>query len=155
AVGPGLAAPAGTQELDAAGMIVAPGLVDTHRHKWKTPLRSMSAHPPGPGDFKGMIGAGRADGPGRTHPPTPPACAEAVTSGITTVHDWCHNVRGPGYAEAGVRALAESGLRARFSFGVAAGHPSDQTMDLDGLERLHRDWDACSEGGRLSLGMAW
>jgi cytosine/adenosine deaminase-related metal-dependent hydrolase len=28
-------------------------------------------------------------------------------------------------------------------------------MDLGGLERLHRDWDACSAGGRLSLGMAW
>jgi len=155
AVGPGLAAPAGTQELDAAGMIVAPGLVDTHWHMWNTLLRSMSADPSGPGYFKVMIGAGRAYGPGDIYASTRLACAEAVTSGITTVHDWCHNVRGPGYAEAGVRALAESGLRARFSFGVAAGHPSDQTMDLDGLERLHRDWDACSEGGRLSLGMAW
>ena len=28
-------------------------------------------------------------------------------------------------------------------------------MDLAGLERLHRDWDGCSAGGRLSLGMAW
>ena len=155
AVGPGLAVPAGTPELDATGMIVAPGLVDTHWHMWNTLLRSMSADPSGPGYFKVMIGAGRAYGPDDIYASTRLACAEAVSSGITTVHDWCHNVRGPGYAEAGVRALAESGLRARFSYGVAAGHPSDQTMDLDGLERLHRDWDGRSEGGRLSLGMAW
>ncbi len=54
-----------------------------------------------------------------------------------------------------MRALAEAGLRARFSYGVPAGHPNDQAMDTGGLERLHRDWDACSAGGRLSLGMAW
>jgi cytosine/adenosine deaminase-related metal-dependent hydrolase len=155
AVGPDLAVPPGTAALDAAGMIVAPGLVDTHWHMWNTLLRSMSADPSGPGYFKVMIGAGRAYGPGDIYASTRLACAEAISSGITTVHDWCHNVRGPGYAEAAVRALAEAGLRARFSCGVPAGHPNDQTMDLGGLERLHRDWDACSAGGRLSLGMAW
>jgi cytosine/adenosine deaminase-related metal-dependent hydrolase len=43
------------------------------------------------------------------------ACAEAIGSGLTTVHDWCHNVRGQAHAEASLRALAESGLRGRFS----------------------------------------
>jgi imidazolonepropionase-like amidohydrolase len=33
AVGAGLTAPAGATELDATGMIVAPGLVDTHWHR--------------------------------------------------------------------------------------------------------------------------
>jgi 5-methylthioadenosine/S-adenosylhomocysteine deaminase len=41
AVGTGLDAP-GAQEIDARGMIVAPGLVDTHWHMWNTLLRSMS-----------------------------------------------------------------------------------------------------------------
>ena len=155
AAGPGLAVPPGTPELDATGMIVAPGLVDTHWHMWNTLLRCMSADPSGPGYFKVMIGAGRLYGPDDIYASTRLACAEAVSSGITTVHDWCHNVRGPGYAEAGVRALDESGLRGRFSYGVSAGHPNDQPMDLAGLERLHHGWDACSAGGRLSLGMAW
>ena len=47
AVGTGLAAPAGAAELDAAGMIVAPGLVDTHWHPWNTLLRGMSEGGPG------------------------------------------------------------------------------------------------------------
>src|SRR6516162_6918557 len=42
AVGTSLAAPAGARELDATGMIVAPGLVDTHWHMWNTLLRGMS-----------------------------------------------------------------------------------------------------------------
>jgi cytosine/adenosine deaminase-related metal-dependent hydrolase len=104
---------------------------------------------------------GRAFTDGDIYQGTLLACAEAINSGITTVHDWCHNVRGPAHAEAGLRALAESGLRARFSYGYAAGQPNDQAMDTGGLRALHRDWDSWSgqsapgRAGRLTLGMAW
>ena len=153
AVGTGLAAPAGAQVLDAAGMIVAPGLVDTHWHLWNTLLRGMSEG--GPGYFRVCRGLGPAFGPGDVYQGTLLGCAEAVSSGITTVHDWCHNVRGPEYAEAGLAALARSGLRARFSYGYPAAHPNDQVMDLAGLRRLHAEWDGRAPGGLLSLGMAW
>jgi cytosine/adenosine deaminase-related metal-dependent hydrolase len=153
AVGTGLAAPAGAQVLDAAGMIVAPGLVDTHWHLWNTLLRGMSAG--GPGYFRVCRGLGPAFGPGDVYVGTLLACAEAVSSGITTVHDWCHNVRGPEHAEAGLRALARSGLRARFSYGYPAGVPNDQVMDLAGLRRLHAEWGGRAAPGLLSLGMAW
>jgi 5-methylthioadenosine/S-adenosylhomocysteine deaminase len=152
AVGPGLAAP-GVAELDAQGTIVAPGLVDTHWHLWNTLLRSMSDG--GAGYFRVTVGLGLLFGPDDIYQGTRLGCAEAINSGITTVHDWCHNLRSPGHAEAALRALAASGLRARFSYGYAAGHGNDQPMDLAGLAALHRDWAAWSAGGRLSLGMAW
>jgi 5-methylthioadenosine/S-adenosylhomocysteine deaminase len=164
AVGTGLDAP-GTREIDARGMIVAPGLVDTHWHMWNTLLRSMSGGMPGEdgpaGYFPVTARLGRAFTDGDLYQGTLLACAEAINSGITTVHDWCHNVRGPAHAEAGLRALAESGLRARFSYGYAAGQPNDQAMDIGGLRALHRDWDSWSgpsapgRAGRLTLGMAW
>jgi 5-methylthioadenosine/S-adenosylhomocysteine deaminase len=153
AAGPGLAVPPGTAELDASGLIVAPGLVDTHWHMWNTLLRSLSGE--GPGYFRASIGRGRGFTPDDIYTGTLLACAEAIYSGITTVHDWCHNVRSPAHAEAGLRALAEAGLRARFSFGYAAGHPNDEPMDLGGLRRLHRDWGSYRAGGLLTLGMAW
>jgi cytosine/adenosine deaminase-related metal-dependent hydrolase len=152
AVGPGLAAPPGTRELDASGLIVLPGLVDTHWHMWNTLLRSLSEQ--GQGYFRASIGLGRAFTPDDSYAGTLLACAEAIHSGITTVHDWCHNVRGPAHAEAGLRALARAGLRARFSYGYAAGHANGEPMDLDGLRGLHQDWAAYSAGGLLSLGMA-
>ena len=152
AVGTGLAAPADARILDAAGMIVAPGLVDTHWHLWNTLLRGMSEG--GPGYFRVCRELGPAFGPGDVYQGTMLACAEAISSGITTVHDWCHNVRGPEHAEAGLRALADAGLRARFSCGYPAAHPNDQVMDLAGLRRLHAEWDGRAAPGLLSLGMA-
>ncbi|MGH3392410.1 MAG: 8-oxoguanine deaminase, partial [Actinomadura sp.] len=41
AVGTGIDAP-GAESIDARGMIVLPGLVETHWHMWNTLLRSMS-----------------------------------------------------------------------------------------------------------------
>ncbi len=153
AVGTGLAVPPGTRVLEATGMIVAPGLVDTHWHLWNTLLRGMSES--GPGYFRLCRGLGPAFGPGDIYQGTLLACAEAISSGVTTVHDWCHNIRGPEYAEAGLRALAQAGVRARFSYGYPAAHRGDQAMDLAGLRRLHAEWDGRAAPGLLSLGLAW
>ena len=140
-------------------MIVAPGLVDTHWHLWNTLLRSMSGGLAGEnrpaGDFPVSLGLGQAFTDQDNYHGTLLACAEAISSGITTVHDWSHNVRGPAYAEAELRALAEAGLRARYSYGYSAGHPNDQAMDLAGLRALHQDWTAGpGAGGLLTLGVA-
>jgi 5-methylthioadenosine/S-adenosylhomocysteine deaminase len=160
-IGPGLDVP-GAEVIDAAGKIVAPGLVDTHWHMWNTLLRGLSDgvspggdSPARSGYFTTCVTLGKRFLPGDTYAGTRLACAEAVDAGITTVHDWAHNVRGPEWAEAGLRALAESGLRARFSYGFEAGHPNDRLMALDDLSRIAAAWPAYSAGGRIHLGMAW
>src|ERR1700744_486540 len=43
AVGPNLEVPEGTAEIDAAGGIVMPGMIDTHRHMWQTAMRGYGA----------------------------------------------------------------------------------------------------------------
>ncbi|MGN6461005.1 MAG: amidohydrolase family protein, partial [Pseudolabrys sp.] len=74
---------------------------------------------------------------------------------ITHVHDWCHNIRGPAYAEADLKALRESGLRARFSYGWSQGMPNSQVMDLAALKHLREDWSKLSPDGLVALGFAW
>jgi cytosine/adenosine deaminase-related metal-dependent hydrolase len=107
------------------------------------------------GYFETCVGLGRHFLPQDTYEGTRLACAEAIDAGITTVHDWAHNIRGLDWAEAGLRSLAESGLRARFSYGYETGHPNDRLMALDDLAHVAARWPAYSAGGRVRLGMAW
>ena len=154
--------------VDARGKIVLPGFVDTHWHMWNTLLRGMSDGRPVPdeanpdryfpdrsGYFATCVGLGRHFLPGDTYAATRLAAAEAIDSGITTVHDWAHNIRGLEWAEAGLRALRESGLRARFSYGYATGHRNDQLMALDDLRKIASAWPGYDADGRIALGMAW
>ncbi len=155
AVGRSLEA-AGAWDIDGRGMIVLPGLVETHWHMWNTLLRSMSGDKRELGYFPTALNLGKAYLPSDMYQGTRLAAAEALNGGITFVHDWCHNIRSPQYAEEDLRALRESGIRGRFSYGAAQGHPADQTIDLADLERLWRSWAAYySNGGLLSLGLAW
>src|SRR6201989_95024 len=147
--------------IDAAGKIVAPGLVDTHWHMWNTLLRGMSDGRPTPdgpdggGYFATCVGIGRHFLPGDTYAGTRLAAAEAVDAGITTVHDWAHNIRGRDWAEAGLRGPGESGLRARFSYGYATGHANDQLMALDDLAAIRSAWPSYHADDRIHLGVAW
>jgi cytosine/adenosine deaminase-related metal-dependent hydrolase len=154
AVGRNLAAP-GAEVIDGAGMLVLPGFVETHWHVWTTLLRSLSGDKQEHGYFptsrtvgtfytaEDMYVAGRL------------AAAEAVSSGITFLHDWCHNVRAPEYADAALRALTEAGIRARFSYGSPTGASNDATIDLAHLARLQERWSEHANDGLLSLGLAW
>jgi cytosine/adenosine deaminase-related metal-dependent hydrolase len=154
AVGRGLVAP-GAQIIDGGGMLVLPGFVETHWHVWTTLLRSLSGDRQEHGYFptsrtvgtfytaEDMYVAGRL------------AAAEAVNSGITFVHDWCHNVRSPDYAAAALRALAEAGIRARFSYGSPTGASNDASIDLADLARLRERWSEQNNDGLLTLGLAW
>jgi 5-methylthioadenosine/S-adenosylhomocysteine deaminase len=156
AVAPRVDAP-GATVLDVRDEFVLPGIVDTHWHLWNTLLRGMSDRrgmSDGRGYFATSAELGRWFEPDDMYQGTRLSCAEAVCSGITTVHDWAHNVRGPEYARASLRALAESGLRGRFSYGFPAGHAPGEPMDLDDLAALNAEWPKFAAGGLLSLGVA-
>src|SRR5215217_1771967 len=94
AVGQKLNAP-GATTINGACMIVLPGLVETHWHMWNTLLRSMSGEKPEHGYFRTTAALGQKYEPGDMYQGTRLAAAEAINSGITFVHDWCHNIRSP------------------------------------------------------------
>jgi 5-methylthioadenosine/S-adenosylhomocysteine deaminase len=141
--------------INGAGMIVLPGLIETHWHMWNTLLRSMSGDKAEFGYFRTTAALGQKYEPTDMYQGTRLAAAEAINGGITFVHDWCHNVRSPDYADQDLRALRESGLRARFSYGAAQGMPNSQGIVLADLERLARDWPSYSNNGLITLGLAW
>jgi 5-methylthioadenosine/S-adenosylhomocysteine deaminase len=152
AVGRGL--PRRGHELDGRHTIVMPGLIDTHWHMWTALHRSLASSSPQNAYFALNLRLGAACRPRDIYNGVRLALAEAVSAGITTVHDWAHNIRGPAFADANLRAHAGSGLRGRFSYGTPQGHPPTQTMDLADLERVRSEWFEAGRVPLLRLGLA-
>jgi 5-methylthioadenosine/S-adenosylhomocysteine deaminase len=145
----------GGQKIDGTGMIVMPGLVDTHWHMWNTLFRSFSGDKPEEGYFPTVARFGAQMGPDDIFASTRLSAAEAINSGMTFVHSWCHNVRSTAHAEADIRALAEAGIRARHSCGWPQGLPDTEPVDQGPIESLARNQKSWSSDGLITLGMAW
>jgi cytosine/adenosine deaminase-related metal-dependent hydrolase len=139
----------------AKGAIVSGAQPSPYLPGGRPPVPPEGYVPDRGGYFATCVGIGRHFLPGDTYAGTRLAAAEAIDAGITTVHDWAHNIRGLDWAEAGLRALGESGLRARFSYGYATGHANDQLMALDDLAALRSAWLFDHADDRIHLGVAW
>lgn len=153
AVGVSLTAP-NAELIDGQGMIVLPGLIDTHWHMWNTLLRSMSGDRKEHDYFPTSASLGKVFTPEDMYQGVRLAAAEAIFSGITTVHDWNHNIRKPAYADAALQALTDAGIRARFSYGYYQGQPFEEMTRLDDLGRVQHEWFANSSSTLLTLGFA-
>ena len=139
AVGASVAAP-GAEVIDGKGMICMPGFVDTHWHHWTTFLRPvMRADDPKRTYFPVTFALGLHYTPDDSYRSVRLGLAEALSAGVTTTHNWAHNVRSPAHADAEVRAMRDSGLRGRFAYGPALGMPNDKPMDLADVARMKRD----------------
>lgn len=108
----------GASRIDARGMIVMPGLVDTHWHLWTTLFRSMSSSSPATANFALNVANGVRALPCYLYHGARLALVDALNTGVTTVNDWSHNLRSPDHADANLRAHREIGLRGRFSYGT-------------------------------------
>lgn len=137
AVGPKLRA-WGAETIDASRMVVMPGFVETHYHMWSAlgrnfvgdgfeyfPAKSATVAAYEPEDFYHSISLG---------------LAELANAGITTVHNWAHNVRGPEYADAELAAHRDGWLRARYSYGHRDGQPATQPIDFADIDRVRSTW---------------
>lgn len=153
AVGVDLAAP-GAQVIDGRNTIALPGFVDTHWHLWNSHMRTLIQDGPQLGYFPVVLRLGLQYTPEDTYRSVRLGVVEGIYSGITTVHDWSHNSRSPAHIDANLRALADTGIRGRFSYGPRQGIPADEPMNLADLRRVANEWASWSNGGLLSLGMA-
>ena len=150
AVGKALKAP-GATVIDGQRMIVLPGLVETHWHTWNTLLRSFAGEKPDQGYFPTAAVFGAQMSPEDMYHGTRLAAMEAIYSGMTTIHSFCHNLRSREHGEGDLRALREAGIRARWSWGWAQGLPDTQVSDIAGLEVMHRDWAKFANDGLLTI----
>ncbi|GAA0398012.1 TRZ/ATZ family hydrolase [Acrocarpospora corrugata] len=120
--------------IDATGLIVLPGLVDTHRHLWQSLLRSYDVNAT-LGDYLNLI-IGRL-APAFTAPDVHTAnlfgaldALDALDAGITTVYDWSHIQNTPEHTDAALDGLRESGIRAVFGYAHPAVRREDELRRL-------------------------
>ena len=96
----------GAQVIDGKGMICMPGFVDTHWHHWTTFLRpAMRADDPKRTYFPVTFALGVHYTPEDSYHSVRLGLAEALSAGVTTTHNWAHNVRSPAHADAEVKAM--------------------------------------------------
>jgi 5-methylthioadenosine/S-adenosylhomocysteine deaminase len=145
----------GAEVIDATDMIVLPGLIETHWHMWNTLFRSFAGDEPAHGYFPTVARYGAVMTPEDMYQGARLSAAEAIHSGMTTVHDWCHNIRSREYAERDIEALKDAGIRARFSYGWSQGQDDKDVLPLRDIEALHRDWKSHSNDGLITLGLGW
>jgi len=117
AIGPDLGA-ADAEVIDASNMIVMPGFIDTHRHLWEGILRNISADGILANYFPDVLGVcAPVYRPEDAYAGDLIGTLGAIDAGVTTILDWSHIQNTPDHADAVIRALQETGIRAVFAYG--------------------------------------
>jgi 5-methylthioadenosine/S-adenosylhomocysteine deaminase len=145
---------ANTHAISGSGMILLPGFVDTHWHLWNSFMRGLIGDGPGRDYFAVKRGLAPYYRPVDFYRAARLALAEALDCGITTVHNWDHNLRTPEDADANILAQLDMGVRARFSYGCPDNFARDRLMDLADLERFRGQWTPQATDGLVTLGVA-
>jgi len=108
----------GAQVIDAAGDIVIPGFIDTHRHTWETSIRTCAP------DYALIAYFGNILDKFAPHYRPDDVYAanlwgslECINAGITTLVDWSHIMNTPDHADAAIKGLQDSQLRSVFAYG--------------------------------------
>jgi 5-methylthioadenosine/S-adenosylhomocysteine deaminase len=119
-VGPGLV-DGEAEVIDASGMIVMPGFVDSHRHIWEGLLRNIGTDVPLEGR-SGYISfvlhqLAPAFRPEDAYIGDLISALGAIDAGVTTLLDWSHIQGSPAHTDAVIQALRDSGMRAVFAYG--------------------------------------
>jgi 5-methylthioadenosine/S-adenosylhomocysteine deaminase len=140
------------QVVEGRGMICMPGFVDTHWHLWTSLFRPfVRADVNEFGYFPVSNRLGQLMTPEDSYRAVILGTAEALSAGVTTVHNWAHNVRSPDHGDGELAAMRDAGIRGRLAYGPAQGMPDDQPMDFAGIARVQKDW--MPNDGLLTMGI--
>jgi cytosine/adenosine deaminase-related metal-dependent hydrolase len=157
-VAPSIYAP-GAEVVDARGMIVMPGFVDSHRHMWQGLVRSS-----GPDDLlldylnNVLFGFAPVITPEEVFIGDLVSAFSALNAGITTILDWSHIATSAEHTDAAIAALREAGIRGVYGYGPNFGLTPPWFENLDDpypgdIRRLRAQYFA-SEDQLLTLALA-
>jgi 5-methylthioadenosine/S-adenosylhomocysteine deaminase len=139
AVAPSLEA-GDAEVIDASGMIVMPGFVDSHRHTWQSLLRAVGTDWTLGQYYTGMrLVMGGLHSPADMYLGNYLGALECLNAGITTLLDWSHNNNTPDHADEAIRGLKDAGIRAVWAYGNGNNEwipPNDKPSNLADVKRV-------------------
>jgi cytosine/adenosine deaminase-related metal-dependent hydrolase len=146
-VGPNVEMPKSSVVVNAAGMIVMPGMIDTHHHQYEAILRSILADGvipvgvPGPKNNYTSVIQGTFTPvylPEDAHIAELLASLSQINDGVTTAVDTSQVQLTPDHTDACIAGLKESGRRALFAYG-AGGEDAARKFPVE-LARLRKQY---------------
>jgi 5-methylthioadenosine/S-adenosylhomocysteine deaminase len=143
--------------VDATGMIVMPGFVDTHRHTWQTPVRGVLPSCTLDHYFAVMLGSvGGHYRPEDVEVGNYAGSLEALNAGVTTLLDWSHINNTPDHSDAAIQGLKNAGIRAVYAHGVPTGGEWWAFSELEHPEDIRRIRETyfSSDDGLITLALA-
>ena len=107
------------ERIDAAGTLVIPGFVDTHRHVWQTAIRGICADWTLLDYFLGVrVNSSGVFTPEDVYVGNYAGALEALDAGVTCLLDFSHCLNSPEHADEAVRGLRETGIRGTWAYGM-------------------------------------
>ena len=151
---------ADSEVIDAAGRIVIPGFIDSHRHTWETAIRNCAPNATLDDYFVEVLDTFaplyRAED---VYASNLAGALECLNAGITALVDWSHINNTPDHPDAAVAALKETGIRAQYAYGSANTSlakywfNSSEAIPPDDVRRIRETYFS-SDGGLLTMALA-
>ena len=151
---------ADAEVIDAAGRIVIPGFVDTHRHTWEAAIRGSAPNATLDDYFVEILDTfAPVYRPEDVYASNLAGALECLNAGITTLVDWSHINNTPEHPDAAIQGLQETGIRAQYAYGSANTSLSDYWFEsklaipADDVRRVRQTYFS-SDSGLLTMALA-
>ena len=151
---------ADAEVVDASGRIAIPGFVDTHRHTWEAAIRGCAPNATLDDYFVEVLDTfAPAYRAADVYASNLAGSLECLNAGITTLVDWSHINNTPEHADAAIRGLQETGIRAQYAYGSANTSLSDYWFEskiaipAEDVRRVRETYFS-SDDGLLTMGLA-
>jgi cytosine/adenosine deaminase-related metal-dependent hydrolase len=115
--------------VDAAGMIVMPGMADTHTHMWETPFKGRIFDAWGMEYFTNIHPLVSYTNAEDVYAGIYAGAVESLSAGVTSIFDYSHCIRSSEHADAAMAALKDAGIRATFGYDLrGTDHSGKQAL---------------------------
>lgn len=148
----------GAEVMDCTGMVVMPGMADTHTHLWEGLFRGRVSDAWGMEYFSNIPPLGSHLTPDDMYWGVYAEAVQLLANGVTSVLDYCHAILSPDHADAAVRALHDAGIRALFGYDLRGRDPGGKGVlgpsaaRFDDIRRVQADIEA-NESRLVELGV--